>query len=80
MHSSYSLHGRIPSSVKAPERRRKRKILPVKQHFSSLKYRCYQCHADVYFLAGHELVCSKCSSRIVEKIAENPGKRQISAR
>lgn len=80
MHSSYSLHARIPSSNKPEPRRRKRKILPVMQHYSSLKYRCYHCGADVYFLPGHELVCSKCASRTVAKINENPEKRMFSAR
>lgn len=80
MHSSYSLHARIPSAKKPEPRRRKRKMLPVMQHYSSLKYKCYQCSADVYFLPGHELVCSNCASRTVVKINENPEKRIISAR
>lgn len=48
--------------------------------YSSLKYRCYQCAADVYFLPGHELVCPACASRIVEKVNPNPQKRIVSAR
>ena len=80
MHSSYSLHARIPSVQKPSVRRRKRKILPVAQQYSSLKYSCYQCGAAVYFLPGHELVCSKCASRTVEKINKNPSKRIVSAR
>jgi len=80
MHSSYSLHAHIPSKKKPEPRRRKRKILPVIEQYSSLKYRCYQCSADVYFLPGHELVCSKCASRTVEKINENPKKYIVSSR
>lgn len=80
MHSSYSLHARVPSTKQPEHRRRKRKILPVMQHYSSLKYRCYQCSANVFFLPGHELLCSKCASRTVVKIDENPPKRIISAR
>lgn len=80
MHSSYSLHARIPTETKVEPRRRKRKILPVIQQYSSLKYRCYHCSADVYFLPGHELVCSKCASRTVEKIDEHPIKRVVLAR
>lgn len=80
MHSSYSLHGRIPTSTRAEPRRRKRKVIQVIQQFSSLKYLCYSCGADVYFLPGHELVCSKCASRIVEKVNVTPKKRVISAR
>jgi len=80
MHSSYSLHARIPVPAKAAPRRRKRKVLCVPQQYSSLKYRCYRCGADVYFLPGHELVCGSCASRIVEKVNENPQKRVVSAR
>ena len=80
MHSSYSLHDRIPTSTRVEPRRRKRKVIQVIQQFSSLKYRCYACAADVYYLPGHELVCSKCASRIVEKVNEMPQKRVISAR
>ena len=80
MHSSYSLHAQIPFEKKPETRRRKRKILPVIQQYSSLKYRCYQCSTAVYFLPGHELVCSKCASRTVKKINENPTKYIVSAR
>ena len=79
MDKSYSL--RIPVVPAPVTKRRKRKIIsmPV-QMKSSFKYRCYQCGADVYFLPGHELVCSTCSSRIVEKIHLVPYKRIITAR
>lgn len=78
MDPSYSLHARIPVEKKAPERRRKRKVIQMDNHLNAYKYTCYQCSTDVYFLPGHELVCTKCSSRIVEKPSH--GKRWISAR
>ena len=79
MHSSYSLH--IPKKVEKPKRRRKRKVIPIISHqYSSYKYICYTCGADVYFLPGHELVCSQCASRTVEKINFNAPKREFLAR
>lgn len=79
MHSSYSLH--IPESPKPVERRRKRKAVNViSQQFNSYKYVCISCRAAVYFCPGHEIVCSNCASRTVEKIAEHPEKRIVSAR
>lgn len=77
MDPSYSLHSRIPQKPKLKERRRKRKIISVCK-VNSYKYKCYTCAADVYFLPGHELVCTKCSSRIVEKVSQE--KRIVSAR
>jgi len=77
MDPSYSLHSRIPQKPKPKERRRKRKIISVCK-VNSYKYKCYTCDADVYFLPGHELVCTKCSSRIVEKVSQE--KRIVSAR
>ena len=79
MHSSYSLH--IPKKVEKIKRRRKRKVIPIISHqYNSYKYICYACGAEVYFLPGHELVCSKCASRTVEKINFNGQKREFLAR
>jgi DNA-directed RNA polymerase subunit RPC12/RpoP len=79
MDKSYSL--RIPVVEKPVQKRRKRKIVPLPMQMkSSFKYKCYQCSADVYFLPGHELVCSSCSSRIVTKVHLVPFKRKIAAR
>lgn len=79
MHSSYSLH--IPKPSKPVERRRKRKAIQlVTEQFNSYKYVCISCRAAVYFCPGHELVCSQCASRTVEKIAEFPEKRKVLAR
>lgn len=79
MDKSYSL--RIPVAEKPVHKKRKRKIIPIPtQVKSSLKYRCYCCGADVYFLHGHELVCPNCSSRIVEKINLGIHKRELLAR
>ena len=81
MDPSYSLHARTVQAKKAPERRRKkRKFVPATINYSSLKYKCYQCNADVYFLQGHELACSICSSRTVKKVRDEPQKRIIAAR
>ena len=79
MHSSYSLH--IPKKVEKVKRRRKRKVIPIISHqYNSYKYICYSCGAEVYFLPGHELVCSKCASRTVEQINFNGQKREFLAR
>lgn len=80
MHSSYSLHARIPVAKRPNERRRKRKVVKYVPQYSSLKYRCYHCSADVYFLPGHEIICSVCASRTVQKVNETPKKRILTAR
>ena len=79
MDPSYSL--RIPQKEVVKQKRRKRKVIQIPtQMTSSYKYRCYHCSTDVYFLPGHELVCSTCASRIVEKVRLEPQKRIIAAR
>ena len=82
MDRSYSLH--VPSAPKPEKKRRKRKkILPPPtehNHHEAFVYQCYVCHADVYFMPGHELQCAHCSSRIVRKINTSSSKRQVSAR
>ena len=81
MDPSYSLHARIIQPCKKKSgRRRKRKFIVMTPQYSSLKYKCYQCNADVYFLPGHELVCSNCASRIVTKVRDQLQKRIVSAR
>lgn len=77
MDPSYSLHSRIPEIPKGKVRRRKRKLVTI-SNVNAYKYKCYECAADVYFLHGHELVCTNCSSRIVEKVSQE--KRIVSAR
>ena len=70
MDRSYSLH--VPSAPPKKKVRRKRKKIfqaPTEQNrHESHVYQCYACHADVYFMQGHELQCSVCSSRIVRKV------------
>ena len=79
MHASYSL--RIPKPAKGPTRRRKRKVIPYVMHtYQSYKYRCIECASDVYFAPGHELVCTQCASRTVEKVPEAAVKRLVSPR
>ena len=77
MDPSYSLHSRIPEKAPVTKRRRKRKLVNISK-VNAYKYQCYGCAADVYFLPGHELVCTNCSSRIVEKVSQE--KRTVSAR
>jgi len=77
MDPSYSLHSRIPQKPKPKERRRKRKLVTISK-VNAYKYKCYDCAVEVYFLPGHELVCTNCSSRIVEKVSQE--KRIVSAR
>lgn len=77
MDPSYSLHSRIPQQPKVRERRRKRKLVTISK-VNAYKYQCYECAMDVYFLPGHELVCTNCSSRIVEKVSQC--ERTVSAR
>lgn len=80
MDPSYSLHTRVPVAAKPKPRRRKRKVIPIaSDYFSSYKYCCYECGADVYFLPGQELVCVACSSRIVQKLPSQH-KRIVSSR
>jgi len=71
MDPSYSLHSRIETAKKTGrnKRTRKRKVISICK-VNSYKYTCYSCKADVYFLPGHELMCTKCSSRIVEKTSQ----------
>lgn len=81
MLSSYSL--RIPEAEKTSNKKNKKRKIKrayVAPTTSTLKYKCYQCSQDVYFLPGHELVCAACASRIVEKINDFPKKRIILAR
>ena len=77
MDPSYSLHARNPEKAKPKKQRRKRKLISVCK-VNSYKYKCYTCAADVYFLPGHEIVCTSCSSRIVQKVSQ--GERIVSAR
>lgn len=77
MDPSYSLHTRNPEKTKVRERRRKRKLVTISK-INAYKYTCYECGSDVYFLPGHELVCTNCSSRIVEKVSQE--KRIVSSR
>lgn len=82
MDRSYSLH--VPSAPAKKKVRRKRKKIfkpPTEQnqHGSHL-YQCYVCGADVYFIQGHELQCSTCSSRIVRKVNTSGEKRILKAR
>jgi DNA-directed RNA polymerase subunit RPC12/RpoP len=79
MHTSYSL--RIPKKDEPKQKRRKRKmVVPIHRvEFNAYKYICYTCSAEVFFLPGHELACSKCASRIVFKPGL-PEKRILSAR
>jgi DNA-directed RNA polymerase subunit RPC12/RpoP len=80
MDRSYSLHSRIPKVVPVKKKRRKRKFTYVETRtHESYQYNCYHCGNDVYFLPGHELVCTDCHGRIVTK----PGlttKRMVDAR
>lgn len=82
MDRSYSLH--VPTVAKPEKKRRKRKktFQPPTEHnrHEAHVYQCYTCHADVYFMPGHELQCANCSSRIVHKINTSTMKRQFSAR
>jgi len=80
MHSSYSLH--IPKPEPQKTRRRKRKFVSLAQQITggAFKYRCISCQKDVYFSPGHELVCTHCASRTVEKVREVYEKRVLSAR
>lgn len=79
MHSSYSLH--IPQQKKAAPRRRKRKIIAIERNaITAFCYVCISCKSKVYFSPGHELVCSQCASRTVEKVRTEPVKRILSAR
>lgn len=81
MHSSYSLHIPQKPATSKSQRKRKRKIVPIVAHeYSSYKYKCITCSSDVYFTPGHELVCSACASRTVEKINTNPEPRVVHAR
>jgi len=62
---------------------KKRKSRPVhlaSDDYRAYKYQCYECRADVYFLPGHELMCSNCASRIVEKMSGSEQKREVSSR
>ncbi len=79
MHSSYSLH--IPKEKTPTSHRRKRKVIPYALHsYQTYKYRCLDCQGDVFFAPGHELICTHCAGRTVEKVCANPKKRQICAR
>ena len=81
MDPSYSLHTRNhqPQVSKVKKRKRRPVQLQTDNHRAH-KYKCYDCHSDVYFLPGHELKCSQCASRIVEKKPDIEQKRTISAR
>lgn len=68
MDRSYSLHNRIRSVEVPKKKRRKRKFTYVEHSaHESYLYKCYHCNNDVYFLPGHELVCTQCHGRIVTK-------------
>ena len=74
MDRSYSLH--VPS---VPNPKRKRRPPPTEHNrHEAFVYQCYVCHADVYFMPGHELQCAQ-PSRIVRKTTSS-SKRQVSAR
>lgn len=78
---SYSLHTRVHKpKVSTVKKRKSRPVHLASDNYRAYKYKCYECHADVYFLPGHELVCSNCAARIVEKVAEAQQKREIYAR
>jgi DNA-directed RNA polymerase subunit RPC12/RpoP len=81
MFPSYSLHTRTPRPKESSVKKRKRRpVLLFSDNYRAHKYLCHACRAPVYFLPGHELVCSECASRIVEKVAEEGQKRVVSAR
>ena len=81
MDPSYSLHTRNHQPKVSKVKKRKRRTVQLQtDNYRAHKYKCYQCQEDVYFLPGHELVCTKCSSRIVEKKPDVEQKRIISAR
>lgn len=68
MDRSYSLHSRVCTVQPQKKKRRKRKFTYVEHNtHESYIYKCYHCSKDVYFLPGHELVCTHCHGRIVVK-------------
>jgi len=80
MDRSYSLKNDIPLAETQKKKRRKRKFTYIEHNtHESYLYICYHCSADVYFLPGHELVCTKCHGRIVIKPC-NKTKRILDAR
>ena len=79
--SFYGLTTRLHKPKVSSVKKRKRK--PVQLHndnLKSYKYKCYECHRDVYFLPGHDIVCGHCSCRIVEKTGDKLTKRTVVAR
>ena len=81
MFPSYSLHTRTHQPKdNAVKKRQRRPVLLFSDNYRAHKFVCHACRAIVYFLPGHELVCSACASRIVEKIDDVGQKRVVSAR
>lgn len=81
MDPSYSLHTRIHKpKVSLVKKRKSRPVHLASDDYRAYKYQCYDCRADVYFLPGHELMCSNCASRIVEKVGGAEQKREVSSR
>lgn len=81
MDPSYSLHTRIHKpKVSLVKKRKSRPVHLASDDYRAYKYQCYDCRADVYFLPGHELMCSNCASRIVEKVGGGEQKREVSSR